>query len=117
MLACKSLYATTGQAYKMLAGGPTTCTNIVHHTSKWHNNNEFIYRGYSLISAKALFCRRALFGAMRILSFTRMASLIRTRLSDLCTQRKVDTFGEETFRNNCTPGLVAKLFRPWCTNQ
>ena len=39
----------------------------------------------SLISAKALFCLRALFGATRIHSYMRMASLIRTRLSDLCT--------------------------------
>ena len=40
----------------------------------------------SVISAKALFCLRALFGATRIHSYTRMASLIRTRLSDLCTR-------------------------------
>ena len=58
----------------------------------------------SLISAKALFCLRALFGATRIHSCTRMASLIRTRLSDLCTRREVGTFGEETFGYNCTPG-------------
>ena len=51
----------------------------------------------SLISAKALFCLRALFGATRIQSCMRMASWIRTRLSDLCTRREVGTFGEETF--------------------
>ena len=51
----------------------------------------------SLISAKALFCLRALFGATRIQSCMRMASWIRTRLSDLCTLREVGTFGEETF--------------------
>ena len=38
----------------------------------------------SLISAKALFCLRALFGATRIHFYTRMASLNRTRFSDLC---------------------------------
>ena len=38
----------------------------------------------SLISAYALFCVRALFGGTRIHSYTRMASLNRTRLSDLC---------------------------------
>ena len=58
----------------------------------------------SLISAKALFCLRALFGATRIHSCTRMASWIRTRLSDLCTRREVGTFGEETFGYNCAPG-------------
>ena len=58
----------------------------------------------SLIRAKALFCLRALFGATRIHSYTRMASLIRMRLSDLCTRREVGTFGEETFEYNCTPG-------------
>ena len=42
----------------------------------------------SLISAKALFCLRALFGAARTHSYTRMASLIRTRLSDLCRSRR-----------------------------
>ena len=46
----------------------------------------------SLISAKALFCLRALFGATRIHSNTRMASLIRSRLSDLCTRRELGTF-------------------------
>ena len=51
----------------------------------------------SLISAKALFCLRALFGATWIHSYRRMASLIRTRLSDLCTRREVGTFGEETW--------------------
>ena len=44
----------------------------------------------SLISAKALFSLR-------------MASLIRMRLSDLCTRREVGTFGEETFGYDCTP--------------
>ena len=43
---------------------------------------EFIYRG-SPMSAQALFCLRALFGATWIHSFTRMAPLIRMRLSDL----------------------------------
>ena len=51
----------------------------------------------SLISAQALFCLRALFGATRIHSYTRIASLIRTRLSDLYTRREEGTFGEETF--------------------
>ena len=36
----------------------------------------------SLISAKALFCLRALFGATLIHSYTRMASWIMTRLID-----------------------------------
>ena len=61
-----------------------------------HNNNNNIiiinlFIEGSLISAKALFCLfclRALFGATRIHSYTRMASLIRTRLRDLCTRRE-----------------------------
>ena len=56
----------------------------------------------SLISAKALFCLRALFGATRIHSYARMSSLIRTQLSDLCMRREEGTFGEETFGYNCT---------------
>ena len=51
----------------------------------------------SLISANALFCLRALFGATRIHSYMRIASLIRTRLSDLCMRREEGTFGEETW--------------------
>ena len=47
---------------------------------------------------------RALFGATRINFYMRMASLIRTRLSDLCMQREVDTFGEETLGYCYTPG-------------
>ena len=43
----------------------------------------------SLISAKALFCLRALFRAMLIHSYTRMTSLIRTWLSDLFTRQEV----------------------------
>ena len=39
----------------------------------------------SLLSAKVLFCLRALFGATQIHSYTRMGYLIRTRLSDLCS--------------------------------
>ena len=61
--------------------------------------NLFIER--SLISAKALFCPRALFGATRIYYYKRMAAMIRTRLSDLCTRQEVGTFSEETFG---TPG-------------
>ena len=45
---------------------------------------EFIYRG---ISAQALFSLRALTGAKRIRGFTRMASFIRMRQSDLFTMR------------------------------
>ena len=48
------------------------------------------------LSVLALLCLRALFGATWIHSYRRMASLIRTRLSDLCTRREVGTFGEET---------------------
>ena len=42
----------------------------------------------SLISAQSLFSLRALFGATRIHSYSRMTSLIRTRLSDLFTREK-----------------------------
>ena len=66
----------------------------------------------SLISAKALFCLRALFGATRIHSCTRMASLIRTRLSDLCTRREVGTFGEETFWVQLYPRMKTFLLVP-----
>ena len=45
---------------------------------------EFIYRG---ISAQALFSLRALTGAKRIRGFTRMASFIRMRQSDLFEMR------------------------------
>ena len=58
----------------------------------------------SLISAKALFYPRAYFGATWIHTYMRMASWIRTRLSDLCMRREVGTFGEETFGYNCTTG-------------
>ena len=34
----------------------------------------------------------------------RMASLIRTRLKDVCTRLELGTFGKETFGYNCTPG-------------
>ena len=54
----------------------------------------------SRISAEALICLRALYGATRIYTYTRMASLIRARLSDSCIQREVGTFGEETFEYN-----------------
>ena len=54
----------------------------------------------SLISAKALFCLRTLFGTTRIHSYTRMAFLIGTWLSDLCTRREIGTFSEETFGYN-----------------
>ena len=57
-----------------------------------------------LISSKTLFFLRALFGATRIHFYMRMASLTRTRLSDLCMQREVDTFGQETLGYCYTPG-------------
>ena len=66
----------------------------------------------SLTSANALFCLRALFGATRIHSYTRMASLIRTRLSDLYTRREVCNFGEETFGYKCTPGCKPSYLCP-----
>ena len=47
----------------------------------------------SLVIAKALFCLRALFGARWIHCYTRMASLVRTWLSDLCTRQEEGTFG------------------------
>ena len=66
----------------------------------------------SLIIAKALFCLRALFSATGICSYTRMASLIRTRLSDLCMQREVGSFSEETIGYNCTPGWKPSYLCP-----
>ena len=41
-----------------------------------------------------------------------MASLIRTRLSDLCMRREVSTFGEETFGYNYNPGSKPSYLCP-----
>ena len=41
-----------------------------------------------------------------------MASLIRTRLSDLCTRLEVNTFGKETFGYSCTPGRKPSYLCP-----
>ena len=46
-----------------------------------------IFIDCSLISAQAVSCLRALFSAMRIHSYRRMASLIRMRLNDLYATR------------------------------
>ena len=51
-----------------------------------------IYRG-NLTSARTLFSLRALFGATRIHSYMRMASLIRTRQSDLFVVRSRKPLG------------------------
>ena len=64
----------------------------------------------SLISAKTLFCLRAIFGATGIHYYTRMASLTRAWLIDLCTRQELGTFGKETFGYNSTPGCKPSLY-------
>ena len=55
-----------------------------------------------------------LFGATWSHCYTRMAYLIRTRLSDLCTvtRREVFTFREETVWYSCTPGCKPSYLCP-----
>ena len=65
--------------FHALFGNPTNNNN-------YYNNYGIIKTG-SLISAQVLFSLRAFFGATRIHSYTRMASLIRMQLSDLYTMR------------------------------
>ena len=53
-----------------------------------NNNGIYLFIEGSLISAQALFSLRALFGAMRIHSYTRTASLIRMRQRDLFAKKE-----------------------------
>ena len=60
----------------------------LHSLNKVHyNNGIYLFIEGTLISAQAEFTLRALFGAMRIHSYTKMASLIRTEQSDLYMMR------------------------------